>query len=476
MERKHAWIVLSVCVVALLLRLALIAQTPTLAPDAYHTIRQVDHIARTGLPLVQDNLAWGGRTIVPVPFFDYVLAFTTLFMPEKYAYDLVPNILAVTAHAALFFLILELTNSIGLSAFGAAASIFVPAYLKATVFTLSPLALAIPLLILFTTLFLKLRKTQRYQLWLLGVFVALALTSPIAIITIPFLLLTMLLATVKRDTGQTAQYEFALFATFFLSWLLLLLYKNSILSAGFNAIRGNVPAAAFAGVYGNPSLLALATMIGIIPIGLALYAAYREGVGQHIGVQATIALAVTVTAAFFLQLIPTEMGASLLGIIAIPLAAVGIQHLRTYMLGFRTRTIPIVTFTGIALLFLLTSVVPTVAAGVNAVHDTLPPGVVAGASWLATNSAPERILLTPPAWGALFASVTHEPVYLDDDYLGQTDATRRLSIAQQVLNGTDVRPTLHQEHIDYVISPTFVRDACLNPVFTNGVFIEKVIC
>ncbi len=76
-------------------RLYFAFQSPTFTSgDAYFTIRQVEHIRQTGLPIFEDALSYGGRTYIFPPLFHYVLAFFNLFLPITIVGKLIPNIIA----------------------------------------------------------------------------------------------------------------------------------------------------------------------------------------------------------------------------------------------------------------------------------------------------------------------------------------------------------------------------------------------
>jgi hypothetical protein len=456
----------------------LAAQSPTLSYEAYNTIRQVEHIEETGVPLIKDPLSYGGRIAIQLPLFQYILAFSNLFFPDDIVYIVVPNLIAVLMHAALFYLILELTNSVHLSGIGAAASIFTPGYLSATLLTLSSLCLAIPLLIFMVTLFLKLRKSREKRNALLLSFLLLCLTHPIALLCIPFFLIATVLTTIsatKRSRDEIAQQEFALFATFFLLWLYIILYKQSLASVGFETLRANIPQAVRATVYSEVTISSLAVAIGTIPLGLALYAAYKEAAGKHVGIQAIIALAVTVLLAMILQVIPLTTGVALFSIVCIILAAVGLQHLESYHRTLKKSVLPTAVVLVMSILFVVTSILPTFTAGIAATQHTAQENVLKTAQWLAENSPKDSMLLVQPEHGFLYESVAKRKVYVDTNFLGQENAEERYEDAMLIRSRPNAAAA-KERHIDYVVSDIELHDRCLNTVYKEHVYVMKVLC
>ncbi len=70
----HRKALLIICVFAFLLRVVLMSQTPTLAPEAYETIKQAQHIKDTGAPLIEHRP--DGSRSIPLPVFPYLIAFS----------------------------------------------------------------------------------------------------------------------------------------------------------------------------------------------------------------------------------------------------------------------------------------------------------------------------------------------------------------------------------------------------------------
>jgi hypothetical protein len=426
------------------------------------------------MPLFVDPLSEGEK-LYPLPLFSYLLAFSTLVLPEELAYALVPNALAVLLHAALFFLALELTNNRGLATLAAIASIFIPTYLAATLFTLSSLSLALPLLFLTLTLFIKLRKSKERRWHLLGATLALLLTHPVALILLPTLVLALALATVRRANGLTIQYEYALFATALIIWAHLLYYRDSILANGFRAFQANTPSQLMGVTYGAPNIFELGLAVGLIPFGLALYAAYKEGVARHPGIQTTIALAASAVLLVALGAVQTTTGTILFATACIPLAAVGLQHLRSYARTLHRQALGHGAGIVLVALFLFTSGLSTVVAA-NAYEQTVSEDAIVAARWLRENSLPSAIVLAEPQLGSLIAHEANRRPYLGTNYHAQTDSTTRLARGETVLRGEGIPELTRETKIEYLFTTTPIRSDCVNTVRRGTYTIQKVLC
>jgi hypothetical protein len=468
-------IIILVCLAALALRLVTLAQTPTLAPEAYDTIRQVEHIRDTGVPFLTDPIA-PELTARPLPLFPYLLAFGTLLAPSELVYALLPNLFAILLHAALFLLTLELTNNRLFAALAAIASIFIPGYLQATTITVSALSLAVPLLFFTLTLFIKLRKSKERRWLLLALTVALLLTHPLALLLIPTLLVALGLATLRRAHGLAIQYEYALFATALITWAHLLYYRDNILAHGLDAIHGNLPESVRVAAYGSPSILALGLAVGVVPFGLALYAAYKEGVARHPGIQTTIALAASAALGVAFALVPIETGTILFACACIPLAAVGLQHLRTYGRTLHHQWIAVAATTMLLALFIFTSgLASIIVVGTDPMRGT-PSDAIAAAQWIRENSLPNAVVLSSPELSDLVLYEAQRAPFLSNHYLAEDNVEERYVRSQVILSGEASQEEIRNAHIDYILTTTMIRNSCTNTVRRGEYNVDKVLC
>ena len=472
---RNNTIILIGCLAALILRLTLAAQAPTLAPEAYDTVRQAEHIAETGVPFQTDPLTPNNEPRTVLPVFPYLVAFGTILVGE-YAYILIPNLLAVLLHAALFLLVLELTQNRALATTALFTSIAIPSYLAATLLTTSSLALAIPLTIFILTLFIKLRKSREKRNILLIATVILLATHPIGLLIVPVFLVALAFATIRRARELTIQYDFAIFTTFLAAWSYILLYKQTILLHGLSVIQGNIPQAIQLAQYGAPDLLTFGLAVGVLPFGLAIYAAYKEGAAQHTGIQATIAFTIVAFLATVFKVVPTSIGVTLVATGCIALAAVGLEWLIAYVKTMRETTLP---HTGIVigvLVFIITSIVPTIIIGITATTTTIPPEVLDAGYWLRDNSLPDAMIIAQPAWGSALAWTSKRPVFINQEYLSNPSSEESYDITTRILAGTNVKNLAEELRIEYVVSDIKITHNCLNEVHTDTVRIMKVLC
>lgn len=472
---RSSTIVLLGCLAALTLRLLLAAQAPALAAEAYETVRQAEHIAQTGLPFTIDPLEPGTQPQITLPVFPYLVAFGTIAF-GTYAYILIPNILAVLLHAALFWMAFELTQHKGIATTAMIASIAIPSYLATTLLTVSPLSLALPLIVVILTLFIKLRKSKEKRNILLLATIILLATHPIGLLIVPIFLVALILATIRRARDVIIQYEFAIFTTFFATWAYILLFKREIARHGLDIIQGNLPEAMQGVQYGAPDLLAFGIAVGVVPFGLAIYAAYKEGATNHAGAQIALAFGLVAFFATIAHLLPTTTGVTLVAIACIALAAIGLEWVVTYLKTMRATALPTLLVTIGIIAFTIASIIPTTVAGISATTQTVPSELIEASAWLQENSLRSAIILAKPEWGSAIAWASKRPVFIDDEYLSDLDSDRKYDEARKVLSGEHVRNIVEGQRIEYIITDTEITHTCLNKVYGTNIRVLKVLC
>lgn len=471
---RNSTIVLIVCLAALALRLVLAAQATTFAPEAYDTIRQAEHIAQTGLPFRTDPLLETSETTT-LPVFAYLIAFGTILF-GSYAYILLPNAAAVLLHAALFFLVLEITQHRGIATTALIASTLVPGYVAMTLLTVSPLALAIPLMVATLTLFIKLRKSKEKRNVLLALTVLALATHPVALLLVPTFAIATALATIRRARERTIHYEFTLFTAFFATWAYLLLFKREIARFGAATLTGNAPQEFFASFYGAPDLLTFGLAVGVVPFGLAIYAAYKEGVSDHGGVQVALAFGIVAVAATVFKTVSTALGVTLVAIACTTLAAVGLEWILTLLARMRKTSLPAALGTLGVVVFVITSAIPAAVAAIEATTTVVPPSAIEGARWLRENSLASATVVTQPQWSDAVMWASNRASLVDNDYFDDANPERTLGVLEGILSGDEHTNVINNVKIEYLITETRLVHGCVNRVYGEDVLVYKVLC
>ena len=182
---KKEWgILLAIFIIVAGIRIFFAFQADYFSDDySYFTLRQIEHIKETFVPLYGDNLSYGGRTHVFLPLFHYILAFfTTLFNPIIVA-KVLPNLFASSIVFVVYLLVKEITKNENISLFTSVFSAFIPIYFYKTLNTISLYSISVPLSVLLLYLFINIDKGANTKLFLITIiFLMLTHTSVILLV------------------------------------------------------------------------------------------------------------------------------------------------------------------------------------------------------------------------------------------------------------------------------------------------------
>ena len=265
------WILI-IFLVVLTIRLFIAFQSEFFNYDTYYTLRQVESVKSTGLPLYNDPLSYGGKQQILAPFYYYFLAFFSLFMPLTLAAKIIPNIFASFIVILTYIIALRITKSQRTALLTGFMSGFIPIIFnninKAGNDYLS-------IILVFGIIYCMFRINERkYIDYTLILIFILVLTSPLALILILGLLFYLLLLKLEDQQVEMKELEIILFFAFLAFWVNLLLYKNAFLSHGLMVIWQNIPSSIISDFFSQLTLLEAILTISLIPLLLGLYAFY----------------------------------------------------------------------------------------------------------------------------------------------------------------------------------------------------------
>lgn len=355
-------LIIGAVLLSIALRATLIFQNPALTWEAYHTLLHVQHIMETGLPLITSELAWGGAHMQTNPLFYYVIAFATIFLEAETAALWAPNILISLLPIPVYLLASQLTKNTAALISATLASAFVPILYPQTLFSATPLSLAIPLFFLTYYYFIRLAVTPKYQIHYIVSLVALTLTHPIALLLIPAMLGTITLTYVQRTRFSLSLTEVTLFTSFFVVWANVVIHKTQLSWHGLRALNATLEP--FMGVS------QLAVLVGVIPLVVGVWASFRYLVEQKdVAAHALMGLAGAILLGTISTLLPLSIALALGGCTLTVLMAGGIHH---YAKAKRTARMPLMYILGFILfiiLFVATSVIPALTLGVESMSN-----------------------------------------------------------------------------------------------------------
>jgi len=273
MEKKYRNWLIAIFLFTLTVRLILAFTIPNLTYESYFHLRQVEHITETGLPLYDDPLSYGGRELIYLPFFHYLLALFNLILPLGLIAKVLPNVFIASLTIITFLISKKITND----ETAALTSSFLTGFLPILYFTNSfvPETLFLPLIFLTIYSFLDINKKKHLTIYITSLLI-LSFTSPNTfLIIMGFVLYTIFLVIENKKVPQK-ELEIMIFSLFFYVWSQFLFYKETLLGEGTSFIWQNVPQSIISQYYPKLPLGEAILMVSVIPFVVGIYVVYKS--------------------------------------------------------------------------------------------------------------------------------------------------------------------------------------------------------
>ncbi len=453
--RKDSLLLIGIFLFAVAFRLVFALQTAEFSsPESYFTLRQVESIRETGLPLFEDRLSYGGRSQVFLPLYYYLLAGASFLFPAMIAFKVVPSVLASAIVIVTYLVCKDLTKNREASLFAALLSAFMPVFVTETTNTLSNAALSVPLAFLVLYLFQLLSKDQKPVPWLLLCLFMLSLLDMSIFLVIGGLLFYLLLLRMEKMEVSRAETEIALFATFFVMWLTLTLFKKVLLAHGPTVVWQNIPPQLLDEFFLHFNLLEAVSLIGLLPFIMGLYAGYTHIVVERKRVMFLfLGFALATFILLGMRLIPLAVGLIYLGITLVFLAGQGYKMLLVTIARSKFEPYGGWIRTGMLFVVLLTAVLPSASHALANLSRTPSPEELAALAWLRENTPRDAVVLSTLEEGHYITSIAQRRNIMDSNFILVKDAADRLEDIEIVFttnSQTEAIRLLSKYDADYV--------------------------
>ncbi len=487
------WILLFLFLLSLTIRLLFAFQTPYLDHDSYFELRQVEHIKEYGYPAFHDELSYGERTYYFSPFFHYFITFLSLAFPLEIIVKIIPNVLM----AALVFLVYDLsfilTKDKAASLIASAMSIFLPMLFANTFNALTPYTLILFLSLMITHYFIRLRFTTDRREILLVVTILIVFTHSSSLLLALGLVFYMILSKIMKKRIPTAQAEYTLFFFFLSVWANFIIFKKSFLIHQTRIFWQNIPMALLDNYFTDITVVAIVYAIGLIPVLLGIYAMYRMSIKEkNPDALSIVSILIVFGVVALLKLIPLQIGIFFLSIYLVTIAS------QSFVLYFKTvknsrlEFLKPVIVLVVGLIFVFTSILPTIAYAHNTIAEAPTEDQVTTFQWIEKNTLPEHTIAAPLVYGHLITSFSRRQNVIDNIFLNVLDAAERykdINNLYMVKFETHALQLSQKYSIDYIyldntikeeydIDSLFYIDSyCFNDVFnTSTTQLYAVIC
>lgn len=416
---KSEYIILAVLfALSLGLRLFFALQTTEFSSDqTYFTLRQVDNIRQTGLPIFYDELSYGGKDQIALPGFYYLLAIFSYFMSPMLVVKIIPNILASTMVFVVYFLVFHITKNKRGAIAGSFVSIFIPIFVSTTANTAAIYSIAVPVFFLMIYFFLKIEEGEKYLYPFLALFVILSFMDSSIFILVIALPIYLLLRTIEKLKITRAEIEVTLFSMFLACWFMFLFFKKALLFHGPRIIWQNLPRELLFEFSGF-NIVTLIYLVGFMPVLFGAYIIYRHlrvNRKKSITLMISIALALIILLSF--GLIRLYEGIMFFGVILAIFSGVYFCQFETYIdtTKFSRWKMTIITIS--ILLFIMTSGFSTIFDLNDSIIAAPSEDSVSSLIWLRNNTQKNSVILASLDEGNLVTYYANRKNVIDRNFL-----------------------------------------------------------
>lgn len=490
--KQHNKILILIFILVLAFRLHLAFQTSNFNYEAYFNYRQINEISKTAMPVFNDSLSYGGRTSVFIPTFHYILAFFNLFLPSIFTFKILPNIFASSLIFIVFLITRKITQKNSISLLAAFISGFIPIFVAETVNNISVYTLVTPIIFLAIYFFMHIENKKFINYFTLSV-LFLSLLHPASFLLIAGLLLYLIQIRLERLKYDRAELELILFSTFFVFWILFLVYKTAFLLHGSSIIWQNIPFSILSLYFSNMDILKTIIAIGLVPLFYGIFIIYKYLFREkNKNIYLLISFAISTTILLWLKLIEFAVGLSFLGIILTLLFA---QYYKLFLLKLEKirfafyRNYAIYIF---IIAFIITSVIPSYYFAKEKIADSPTAEEIEALFWLKENSNENSTVLGTLTQGHLIAAIANRKNVIDSNFILIENPEQRLEDIQRIYKTqykTEAVGLLNKYNVNYIlfsnqtkaelkIDKIFYIDdkKCFKLVYDKGVRIYQPLC
>lgn len=466
MEKRTKKILIVLFIVTLSVRLLLAFLMPNFTYESYFHIRQVEHILDTGLPLYNDDLSYGGRQHLFLPFFYYFMAFFSLLIPVTVAAKIIPNILIASITVTVFLISYKITKNEPASLLSALIAGFLPILFYTNSFTVDRLFLPLTFVALYAFLNVKKRprakargvflstpkipvadpmlkqegctigifqrlkkdfhhnfsenikdsfKQRKFLYLYIFSFLILSMTSSLVLILIVGFWIYILLSRLEGKKIHHGELEIIIFSLFFFLWTQFLFFKNALLQEGVSFFWQNVPTGAILHYFPSLSLPQALLLVSIIPFIAGIFIVYKSLFKlKNQKAFLLISFVISTTLLTWMRLTTFKLSLAFFGVILAILFAPFYIELNKYfrktkLSQYKKYVLPVTV-----ILLLISTVIPAINASLN--QDIPSREEITAFKWLKENTSPDSTILSTIEEGHLVTYYSERKNMMDDQF------------------------------------------------------------
>jgi len=416
---RKDYLFLAILIIALFwARMDLATETDSLSYNSYLTVRQVEHIHDTGMPLRDDPLSVTGNVRVTNPFFNYLLAVFTLITPLFY--KIIPNLFMTLMLIPVYLITYRITSS--------RAAAFVSVIIAGT----GPIAFssyivtpsAVPLAIfIFLCIIALLHDTQAYLTWIVILSVLLAFTHPLIFVVVLALLSIIILLKIEGYGVDNRLGELFFFTLILATWFYVIIYKRALFTHGIATIWQNAPSSYLSLSFADVSMLSFLYGLGVVTFLFGVFGAYHALFENRERSSYTIIGSIfAIGIALIAKMLPLTLGLLLLTPLLAILAGYGMLIGYRYMRRMKTPWIVYPAAAVLCVFFLFSAILPALTNARESVSDTPSAASIAMMHEIDTVLQDDAIILTTIHEAAAVQYYSGHKTLTDSDFLHITNS------------------------------------------------------
>lgn len=494
-KSKH--VLIALFFITLAVRLIFAFSIPGFTYESYFHIREVEHILETGVPFYQDSLSYGGRELAFLPFFHYLAAFFSLFLPVTLVAKILPNLLTALLVPITYLISRKITEHETSSLVAAFIAGFLPILYTTNGFTVNTLFL--PLIFIAIYLYLNIEegakknnpKLSKYLYAYSAVFFLLCITSPLAAIMLIGLGIYALLSLLEGKKIYQEELEVMLFSAFLYVWVQFLFFKKSLLQEGISFAWQNVPSTIIAQYFPKFSLGLALLLVSVIPFLTGTIVVYRSLFqlrNQKSFLLISLVIATSILTWF--RLLRFRQSLAFFSVVLAILFAVFYEDLERYLQKTKLSHLRKYLLPATIFILLLTTVLPAINAAL--LQETPSQEEVDAFIWLRFNTDDSTTILASLDEGHLVTYYSQRKNLIDDRFMLVDDAEDRFQALTSLFTTrfrTEALDLAGKYDLEYfVLTPTakekyqlkrelpYITRRCFETVYQNETTIFKLKC
>jgi hypothetical protein len=490
MAKKDILPLLLIFAAACTFQLIFVFTTPFFSStDSYMHLRIAEDLKESIIPKFYDPLSYGGRELSYSPIFYYIFLIFSFMFNSEIAAKIFSTLLVCSMVFPVYLISKKLTANKNISLLTSFLSAIIPANLALTFNTFTPYCLMIPL-ILFAIYFIM--DDNKYTAHFIYISVIGAFIHPSFILLIIAFVLYLILIKISGFEISKGKIEMMLFSTLMAFWVLFIVYKNAILLNGISIIWQNTPETMLRHYFSGMSIFHIIYEIGLVPLLAGIFVIYKYTSHKlNKDIYILVSFVFSTALLMVLHLLKPSIGLAFSGIIITILFSVFLSDIWKYLANARFGIIRIALLSAILIALVFTNLVPSVVYAHKSAEESDISDKAEALKWLSENSNPSDVVVSSMNEGHLVTFFAKRPNFIDENFIGQQDASIRLEDADTIYKtsySTEAIPLLNKYDAKYILfSPEtaslynidglkFLNENCFETVYDKDVKIYKSLC